>query len=246
MSAKVLEVCAADIDSVRAAAEGGAARVELCSGLAEGGMTPSIGLIKSAVAVGGVKVNVLIRPRPGDFVYTADEVECMVSDIEACREAGVNGVVIGALTPDGDIDMTVCRRLVEVAGGMSVTFHRAFDMCANPLDAIEQLIELGCARVLTSGCSCSAEAGISTLRELHRRAGGRIIILAGGGVCPDNSGSITAIGLADELHASARATVPSVMRYRNDGVSMGTPGSDEYSRKVSSPDIIRAIIENMQ
>ena len=176
----VLEVCAGDIESVYAASAGGAARVELCSALGEGGVTPSVGFIRQALRVPGLKVHVLIRPRGGDFLYTAEEVDAMVEDIRVCREAGADGVVIGALTPTGDIDIPACRRMIDAAEGMSVTFHRAFDLCRNPDEALNAIIELGCDRILTSGQAASAHEGIGMLRQLSERAGSGVIILAGG------------------------------------------------------------------
>lgn len=241
----LLEVCAGDLESVRAAAEGGAARVELCSALGEGGVTPSIGFLRQALLVPSLRVHVLIRPRGGDFLYTPEEVNAMVADIEACREAGAHGVVIGALTPDGDIDLPSCRRMIEAAGEMSVTFHRAFDLCRNPEEALDTIIELGCDRLLTSGQAATALEGTPLLRRLHDRAAGRLVILAGGGVTPDNAADILIGSGTNEVHASARAGVTSPMRYRKEGVAMGAPGSDEYSRKVTSPAIVAKIVENI-
>ena len=148
-----IEVCCTSVDDVMEAYYGGAVRVELCSAISCGGVTPSHGLIMEAVAAAAsrIKVNVLIRPREGSFVYSPSEFRSMISDIEFCRSADVDGVVIGALTPEGSIDINNCRRMVEAAGGMSVTFHRAFDVCIDPELALEQIVELGCDRILTSG-----------------------------------------------------------------------------------------------
>lgn len=242
---KILEVCAGDIDSVIAAAAGGASRVELCSALGEGGVTPSIGFIRSALKVPGIRVHVLIRPRGGDFLYTPEEVDCMVDDIVAAREAGVQGVVIGALTPEGDIDVDACRKMVAAAAGISVTFHRAFDLCRDPRKALEDIIALGCDRILTSGQAQTALEGKQKLAELVRQANGRIIILAGAGVSQHNAAEILSASGTNEIHASARASVPSKMEYRHCGVSMGTPGSDEYSRKVTSPEIVKEIVSRI-
>lgn len=241
----ILEVCAGDIESVAAAAAGGAYRVELCSALGEGGVTPSVGFIKKAVEVPKLKVHVLIRPRGGDFVYTADEVDAMVTDIEMCKSMGVDGVVIGALTPDGDIDIEASRRMIAAAGNMSVTFHRAFDLCRYPMKALEEIISLGCDRILTSGQAASALEGVDLLKNLVEQANGRIIILAGGGVNPSNAAEILSKSKTSEIHASARATIHSPMRYHKEGVSMGTPGSDEYSRKVTSSKIVGEIVKNI-
>lgn len=241
MSKMILEVCAGDLGSVRAAKAGGASRVELCSGLAEGGMTPSFGLMTEAMRC-DIDVNVLIRPRPGDFVYTQGDVDMMTLDINMAKTLGAKGVVIGALTPDGDIDMKVCRRLLERRGDLTVTFHRAFDLVRDPLEALEQVIELGCDRILTSGLAPTAEMGMPMLQTLHEAAAGRIKILAGGGVNPANAALIIASGGADELHASARSLQPSAMLFRRESVSMGTPGTDEYARPATDPALVAAIL----
>ena len=241
----LLEVCAGDIDSVIAAAQGGASRVELCSALAEGGVTPSIGFIRSALKVPGIRVHVLIRPRGGDFLYTPQEVDCMVDDIVAAREAGAHGVVIGALTPDGEIDMNACRKMMEAAAGISVTFHRAFDLCRDPFKALEDIISLGCDRILTSGQAQTALEGKENLAELVKQADGRIIILAGAGVSQSNAVEILNASGTGEIHASAKTSVESGMKFRHSGVSMGTPGSDEYSRKTTSADIVKQIVSQI-
>ena len=237
----LLEICAGDLDSVRAAAQGGADRIELCSALSEGGVTPSAGLLSESRKVEGLMLHVLIRPRGGDFLYTPAEVECMIRDVDAAINAGADGVVIGALLPDGSIDTDTCRRLIDHAKGRNVTFHRAFDVCHDPESALEPIIGLGCNRLLTSGCSTSAQEGIPMLRKLIAQAGDRLTILPGGGVCPDNASEIMRVTGCRELHASARSSVASLMTYRNQSVSMGTPGSDEYSRKITDPAIVRAI-----
>jgi copper homeostasis protein len=237
----ILEICAGDIDSVIAAAKGGAERVELCSALSDGGITPSIGFIKQALKVDGLKVHVLIRPRGGDFLYTKEEIAMMIDDIATCHELGVHGVVIGALTADGDIDFEACKRMVEVAGNMNITFHRAFDLCKDPIKSIDQIIELGCNRLLTSGQAASAEAGVELLHKLVEYANGRIVILAGGGVTPTNAAKILQQSGTNEIHASARSTVQSNMKYRLDGVSMGAADVDEYSRKTTDVKIVTQI-----
>lgn len=237
-----IEICAGDIDSVWAAYQGGATRVELCSGLSEGGLTPSLGLIKASLSVPNILTNVLIRPRQGDFLYTDQEVEIMIEDIRRCKELGVNAVVIGALTPEGEIDMDICRRLIAETGDMEVTFHRAFDLCKNPLESIEKLIELGCSRVLTSGAAASAYEGREMLRKLEEQSSGRIIILAGGGVNPKNARQILDSTGVKEMHASARSLVGSKMEYRLEGVSMGKPGDDEYARPTTDATLVSQIV----
>lgn len=244
MSRVLLEVCAGDIDSVVAAKLGGADRVELCSALACGGITPSIGLIRAAKGVEGIGVNVLIRPREGDFIYSPREADIILADIEAAREAGADGVVVGALTPEGDIDIPLTRRMIEAAGDMSVTFHRAFDLCRNPLEALDAVAALGCDRLLTSGQAQTAIAGAELLRSLVDMKTG-VIIMAGGGVNPDNAAELVQSTGVSEIHASARAPFPSLMQWRREGVSMGAAGADEYSRLSTSADIVAAIIANI-
>lgn len=242
MKQNILEVCAGDIQSVAAAARGGAQRVELCSALSDGGVTPSTGFIRKALEVEGLTVHVLIRPRGGDFLYSPAEVEAMTDDIVAARETGAHGVVIGALTRDGNIDLDACKKMVEAAAGMNITFHRAFDLCRDPFTALDQIIALGCNRLLTSGQAASAIEGVDLLRQLVERADGRLTILAGGGVSPENAAEIIRRSGTNEVHASARHTIKSAMRYRKPGVAMGAPGSDEYSRKVTSPEIVAEIM----
>ena len=236
----ILEVCAADIDSVYAAAKGGADRIELCCALSEGGLTPSAGMIKEALAVPGIKVNVLIRPRSGDFLYSEAEIRTMTRDIALCREMGVNGVVFGALTSDGNVDSAVCSRLAETAGSLHKTFHRAFDMCRNPRQAVRDIIRLGCDRILTSGQAQSASEGIRLIAELQAEFPG-ITFIAAGGITPANAADIVARSGVREIPASAKTTIGSAMTYRHSGVSMGIPGADEYARTTTSADIVGMI-----
>lgn len=241
----LLEVCAADPASVKAAAEGGAARVELCSALGEGGVTPSAGLIRQALKVPGIKVHVLIRPRGGDFIYDEDEIQTMCADIRTAREVGVHGVVIGALTPEGDIDMDACRRMMSEAGDLNVTFHRAFDLCRDPEKAVEEIIALGCNRLLTSGQASSAINGVNMLARIASQAGNRLTILAGAGVNAGNAADIMEKAGVHELHASARHTIGSPMTFRRQGVNMGTPGADEYARSTTSSKAVADIVNAM-
>ena len=202
-SQPILEVCCADLQSVRAAKEGGAHRVELCQALGLDGLTPSAGMITSAVDM-GIPVQVLIRPREGDFVYSKDEVLCMQRDIRVAKQLGANGVVIGALKPDGSIDEETIRCLVGEAEGLSITFHRAFDVCKQPEEALEQIIYLGCHRLLTSGQAPTAEQGIPLLKRLVEQSSGRIIIMPGAGVNPQNAHRILSETGAHEIHGSLR------------------------------------------
>ena len=200
----MLEVCASNLASALAAEQAGADRIELCSALSVGGLTPSYGLTKHVFTTTLLQVMVLIRPREGDFVYTAREVQVMEQDILALRSL-CTGLVFGALTPRGDVDLPVMRRLMQAAQGLPVTFHRAFDRCRDPFAALEQIIDLGCRRILTSGQQPSAAQGIDLLRQLRQRAAGRIIIMPGGGVTPDNAADILARTGCTEIHASCSA-----------------------------------------
>ena len=209
-----LEVCCADLQSVRAAKEGGAHRVELCQALSLDGLTPSSGMIEQAIEL-GIPVQVLIRPREGNFVYNRDEVRCMRRDVRHARQLGANGVVIGALKHDGSIDEEAIRCLIDEAEGLSITFHRAFDVCAHPEDALEQIISMGCHRLLTSGQASTAEQGIPLLRDLVKQSAGRIIIMPGAGVNPLNACRILSETGAKEIHGSLRKnghTDPALVR----------------------------------
>lgn len=227
----LLEVCAASIESAWAAQKGGAKRIELCAALSEGGVTPSYGLMKVARQIPGLKIHVLIRPRGGDFLYTADEIQMMIDDIRMAQELEMDGIVIGALTPDGHVDMQAMQALTQAAGKLSITFHRAFDVCNNPYEALEDIIRLGCHRLLTSGQAASAPEGSHLLGELVKQAGERLIIMPGGGIQASNIQSVAQLTGASEFHASASSFMPSKMRFRRSGIAMGQPDTDEYARK---------------
>ena len=198
-----LESCCTDVEQIRRAQEAGARRIELCEKLAVGGVTPSAELLKAAISVAKVPVNVLVRPRGGDFVFSAAEADTMLRDIELCREAGAAAVVIGALDSRGEVDMPLMRRLCDAASGMSVTFHRAFDVCADPLAAFEDVLALGCDRLLTSGHESDAFKGRFFIAELVERAAGRIIVMPGCGVRRSNIARIAADTGSVEFHASS-------------------------------------------
>ena len=198
-----LEVCCGDLQSVRAAIEGGAHRVELCEALELDGLTPSEAMMESAIGM-GIPVQVLIRVREGDFVYSKDEICKMRNDIRLARKLGAAGVVIGALMPDGSIDEEAIRCMMDEAEGLSVTFHRAFDVCRKPEEALEKIISLGCHRLLTSGQATTAEQGIPMLKKLIEQADGRIIIMPGAGVNPQNASRILEETGALEIHGSLR------------------------------------------
>ena len=187
MSDFKFEICANSVESCLAAQEGGADRVELCAGIPEGGTTPSYGEIKVARRLlTSTRLHIIIRPRGGDFLYSSLEIERMEEDIRMCRELGADGVVFGCLKADGSVDMEQNRRLMECAKGMSVTFHRAFDRTTDPFQAMEDIIDLGCNRILTSGQQPKAIEGTTLLAKLKEKADGRITLLAGSGVTEDN------------------------------------------------------------
>ncbi len=213
--AHVLEIASNSVASALAAQRGGADRIELFDNLAEGGTTPSFGSIALAREQLQIPLFVLIRPRPGDFHYDALEGELMLRDIQQCRALGCDGVVIGALDADGQVDLPLCRELVQAAGPMQVTFHRAFDAARDLSAALEDVISLGCQRVLSSGGQASAEAGAVALAALVKQAAGRIRIMAGAGITPRNIAAVAQATGCAELHASAKAVRRSDMQFQN-------------------------------
>ncbi|EOE6857825.1 copper homeostasis protein CutC [Cronobacter dublinensis] len=225
----LLEICCYSLACAVTAQEAGADRIELCSAVNEGGLTPSAGVLKGARAQLILPVHPIVRPRGGDFCYRADEFATMLDDIAFIRELGFAGLVTGVLNEDGEVDIARMRKIMRAADGMAVTFHRAFDMCASPLKALEELTDLGVARILTSGQQATAEKGISLITELKRQSRAPII-MAGAGVRLSNLDLFLAQGI-DELHSSAGIHIASPMRYRNTGVSMSSDASaDEYAR----------------
>lgn len=215
------EICANSVSSCRAAEEGGADRVELCAGIPEGGTTPSYGMIKTARQAISIGLNVIIRPRGGDFRYSEEEIQEMICDIETAIALGADGLVFGCLTPEGEVDMESMKRLMKAAGDTPVTFHRAFDHTRDPFKALEDIIELGCVRILTSGCRPTATEGVELIAELTERASDRIIIMPGCGVNEGNIAETARLSSAREFHFSAREPVESDMIFRNPEVVMG-------------------------
>ena len=244
----LLEICANSVKSCIEAQKGGAYRVELCAGIPEGGTTPSYGDIVLARELLKIKLNVIIRPRGGDFLYNDLEHKIMLKDIENAGRLGVDGVVIGCLNPEGDIDMKRNKELIDAAGDMSITFHRAFDMCRDPYDALEKIIELGCDRILTSGQQPKAVEGINLLKELVERAGDRIIIMPGSGVNADNILHLARETGAIEFHLSARETIESGMLYRNPNLKMGGTSIviNEFEELVTSSEKVRNTIQALK
>jgi copper homeostasis protein len=243
MSPVLIEVCVDSVESAVAAEKGGAKRVELCCALLEGGLTPSEGAVALAREKLSIGLNVIIRPRGGDFLYTDAEHEIMLRDVDCAKRLGADGVVIGVLTADGDVDEPRTRELSERARPLSVTFHRAFDMSRDPRTALETLVGLGIDRLLTSGQEESAMAGLDLLRDLVSRAGDRIEIMPGGNIHEGNIEKIANETGARELHVTGFVDVEGGMKFRNSRVYMGgLLRPPEYSRAVTSAERIGALV----
>lgn len=241
----LIEVCVDSVESAVAAQEGGADRIELCDNLLEGGTTPSIGMIDVVRAQVKIPIHVLIRPRGGDFCYSDLEYAVMQRDIVTIGAQGVDGFVLGILTPEGDVDLVRTRALVEIARPRHITFHRAFDMSRNPQEALEALIGLGIERVLTSGQEPSALEGLAMINTLIQQARNRIIIMPGGGVARSLQQIVTASDV-QEVHMSVNKQVESAMTYRNPRVSMGrTPGAPEYTRLSTDASKVAALRQSV-
>ena len=239
----IFEICVDSIAGVRAAKAAGAHRVELCADLLEGGITPSCGMIRQARKIAGVGLNVMIRPRGGDFLFDDDEFAIMRSDIETAKAEGADGVVIGLLTAAGEVDAARTRELIALGRPLSITFHRAFDMSPEPFRALETLIELGVDRVLTSGQEASVLEGLPLLVELMSRAGDRIVVMPGGGITERNVDRLVAAARPREIHFAALEPAPSAMRFRRPHVFMGGElRPPEYDRLATSAASLRSVI----
>lgn len=241
-----VEVCCDTLQSALNAQQAGAHRVELCSAYSLGGITPSYGLIEQARKRLKIDINALIRPREGDFLYEPEEVAVMISDIQACAKMGVNGVVIGALDPFGNIDMDSSRAMVAVAKhlGLSVTFHRAIDRSNDIMNALENIISLGADRVLTSGGFSSALEGVDVIAQMNRLACGRIIVMPGSKVNFENAKELVDRTGVHEVHLSAREEIHSSMIYRAEAFSSISHYTiDPYMRGESSVKKIKSTIE---
>ncbi len=237
-----LEICVDSIDSALNAQMAGADRVELCDNLIEGGTTPSFGMIATVRHKLSIDVNVIIRPRGGDFLYSDDEFNVMKKDIEICRDTGIDGVVTGILKKDGTVDTERTGELVRLAGPMKVTFHRAFDMCPDPVKGLEDIIKTGSYRILTSGHKNSAAEGLELIAQLVKLAGNRIIIMPGGGLNANNIEDIIFKSKSKEFHLTGRSLTDSKMEFRRNDIFMGGyPEVEEYSRKIADISIIKKI-----
>jgi copper homeostasis protein len=242
MSHEVLvEVCVDSVAPALAAERGGAGRVEICSSLIEGGVTPSAGLVEQVRPRISAALHVMIRPRGGDFCYDADEFEIMRRDLASAKRLGADGVVFGLLNPDGSVDTVRTGQLVEMARPLKVTFHRAFDMTAELFRALEDICEIGADRILTSGGEQTAEEGVPSIARLVQAAKGRIAIMAGSGINAGNVRSIVERTGVKEIHVGLRSSVPSSMTFRNPKVSMGTVPDREYQRFVVLEENVRQL-----
>lgn len=221
MQRVMLEVLVDSVEAAQAALAGGADRLELCQNLFEGGTTPSVGLIEAVTAAVPLPVNVMLRPRGGDFCYSASEFEVMQRDLVAAARAGAAGVVFGILRPDGSVDAERCATLIGAARPLSITFHRAFDVTRDAAAALEDLVRLGVDRVLTSGQEATVFEGAERIAQLVQQAGGRILVMPGGGIRERNVVRILQQTGAREIHVSASGPVESRMDYRNPRVPMG-------------------------
>lgn len=238
------EIVVESVSGAITAERTGADRVELVSALVDGGLTPTVGTVERTLdATSRIGVFPIIRPRGGDFVFDEHEAAVMERDTTILRKVGVPGIVVGALTPDGGIDRPLVERLMAAADGAEVTFHRAFDVTADPRAALDELIDMGVTRVLTSGLEATAGEGAPLIAELVRRAADRIIVMPGGGVREETAGPIVAATGVGELHFSGTDTAPSPARHRNPKVAMGGGRvPPESERRVTSAERIVRIM----
>ena len=239
----MLEVCVDSVESAVAAEEGGAERLELCAALVIGGISPTPALYEAVKKRVDTPVRAMVRPRFGDFLYTPAEKEVMLTETRAWRDAGVEGVVTGALLADGRLDAQFLAEFMEASRGMKRTLHRAFDLCADPFAALEEAVALGFDTILTSGQKVNCRAGTELIGELHRRAAGRIEILVGAGVDAAAIRDLRESTGCTSYHMSGKVTLSSGMEFRREGVPMGLPGLDEYSIWRTDASRIRAAKE---
>lgn len=240
----IIEVCANSLESALIAQKEGADRIELCQSLNEGGLTPSAGTLKAVREALSIEVHVLIRPRAGDFNYSQKELSEIKADIIYAKELGIDGVVIGILDLDGNIDKAACTDLINRARPMTLTFHRAFDMCKDPIKALNDIIELGFDRLLTSGQQNKAIEGIELIKELVDIADNRIAIMAGSGINADNIQQIIAETAVKNCHVSASSHLKSRMKFQKEGIEMGgIKNYPEFEKRSTDPIKLRTIIK---
>jgi copper homeostasis protein len=237
----VIEICVDSVASAVAAERGGARRIELCSDLLEGGITPSAGLIELVRAKVSIGLQVMIRPRGGDFCFDNDEFGIMQRDIELAKKLGADGVVFGILDADGRVDTARCQKLVDLARPMEVTFHRAFDMSADLKRSLDDVCAVGADRILTSGGQPTALQGLETISALVKAAKGRIAIMPGSGIKSENARRIVEESGVREIHAGLGSVVPGPMRFRNSQLVMGKVAEREYQRVIVLEESVRSL-----
>lgn len=242
----ILECCVDSVESAIHAESGGASRIELCSNLIIGGTTPDFALVREIRKHTSIRIHALIRPRFGDFCYSKYEMEIMKAQIKALKEAGVEGVVIGVLDEDGNLNKDAMRELIDAAEGLSITLHRAFDMCRDPYAALEEAIALGVNTILTSGQKQSAWEGRALLADLIQKADGRIDVMAGAGIGAGVIEKLIPETQGTSYHMSGKITLDSPMKYRKADVSMGLPSLSEYEIWQTSEEAVRAAVEVLQ
>ncbi len=239
----IIEIATSDFVTTKSAVAGGADRIELCANLAEGGTSPSLGTIRQCRKEFDVAIYPIIRPRGGDFLYTNDEFEIMLQDVKLCKELGCDGVVIGLLNIDGSIDVTRTAILIEAAYPLGVTFHRAFDRCYDPFVALEQLIEIGCERILTSGQQASVVDGVNLVAELNKKAAERIIIMPGSGVRKENIKMLAEKTGCAEFHSSLRGKEQSNMQFIHEAFK---DSGESYMNNAISVEEVKALRDALQ
>jgi copper homeostasis protein len=234
----IIEIATTDFTTTKSAAEGGADRIELCAALSDGGTTASYGTIKKCREAFNVQLFPIIRTRSGDFLYTEEEFEIMMNEVTLCKDLGCDGIVIGLLNKNGEIDIKRASKLIELAYPLEVTFHRAFDRCKDPFEALEQLIETGCQRILTSGQQPAAPQGIDLITQLVKAAGERIIIMPGSGVRKENIKELAEKTGAKEFHSSLRGKNKTKMEFIHPSFS---DSNDSYINPAIDSEEVKAL-----
>lgn len=235
----LLEVCVDSVESAAAAWRGGADRLELCANLVIGGTTPGLSLFRQVRKCCDLPIYGLIRPRCGDFLYTEEETQMMEEDIQSLTAMGADGIVVGCLCADGALDREKMKRFMQAAGNVPITLHRAFDMCREPEETMEEAIALGVSTILTSGQAKNCREGAALIKQLICQAGDRIRILVGGGVDGDSIPQMIQETKATRFHMSGKVSLQSGMLYRKKEVHMGIPGMDEYQILRTSEELVR-------
>ncbi|KHT59171.1 copper homeostasis protein CutC [Photobacterium gaetbulicola] len=238
-----IEVCIDNIESLHLAQQGGATRIELCASLALGGLTPNAGLMQLAAKHAKVPVYAMIRARQGDFLFSSQDKEIMLADAHMAKQAGLNGLVIGALNDDSTVDTDFLADISRLAGGMGLTFHRAIDQCLEPMAALDTIMQHNCERVLTSGLEANAFAGIPMLKQMVAHCGEHLAIMAGAGVNANNVTQIVQQTGIREVHLSGKSTRPSLMRGYASSAHMGNADLDDFTIPVTDPGKIAALVK---